>query len=316
MPSYYLKWIGPVLPQTHTQGAGLSVEGLFAWVNEHLSKVGAPILLSNSGVTFMPRFEPKESLHICYALSFENHDQAEDFRTSLWDEHLSEMSSLPYALSFVSEEASKIPKRLCVFDMDSTLIDQEVIDELARMKGVFEEISILTEAAMRGELDFTQSLKARVAYLKGMPLFEARTLLTSLTLSPGADDLLRTLHHQNTFTAVVSGGFDFVLNHFQRQLGLGQVHAHHLLTDEDGMLTGEVEEPIIDAVGKQKFVHDLKERQNCTSAQTIVVGDGANDILMMKEAGLSVSFCGKPKLANEVNTLIFDRNLLWIKHLL
>ena len=307
--NFLFKWIGPVISQKEG-------EALFSWVNSHLARVSAPILLSNSAVTYLPRFEPKESLQIWFPLNFNDAEQAETFRQSVWQEHLSEETLRPFAMSFVSEAVSKAAKKLCVFDMDSTLIDQEVIDELARVKGVYEEISMITEAAMRGELDFKQSLHARVSYLRGMAFQEARGIISHLTVSPGGEALLQSLHSQNMISAIVSGGFDFVLQHFQKHLSINHVHAHHLMKDDEDLFTGEIEAPIIDAAYKQKLVQNIKNHYHLSLDQCVVVGDGANDLMMMQEAGISVSFCGKPKLAASVNTLIFDRNLFWIKHLI
>ena len=117
-------------------------------------------------------------------------------------------------------------------------------------------------------------------------------------------------------TAVLSGGFEFILKHFQKQLFLDQVYGNVLATDEDECFTGEVEEPVVDAEYKQKLVERLKVNYRMKASETVVIGDGANDLLMMREAGTSISFCGKAKLSAQVNSLILDRNLLWIKALI
>jgi phosphoserine phosphatase len=200
--------------------------------------------------------------------------------------------------------------------MDSTLINQEVIDEIARSAGFFEEVSTLTEQAMQGRLDFTQSLKARVALFKGMPKAKAEAILPSLTVSPGGEALLLFLRSLGIRTAVVSGGFEFILRHFQKTLFLDHVYGNVLDMDDEETLTGGVEEPVVDATYKQKLLARMRENYGFSKEETVAIGDGANDILMMNEAGISVSFCGKPRLSAHANTLILDRNLLWLKSLI
>ena len=133
--------------------------------------------------------------------------------------------------------------------------------------------------------------------------------------------MLKWLRTEQIKTAVVSGGFEFILKHFQKLLFIDQVYGHHLETDinehtQEMQFTGAVNEPIIDATYKQKLVTQLKSNYELETNQTVVIGDGANDMLMMGEAGVSVSFCGKPKLATVTNTLILNRNLMWVKALI
>ena len=310
--NYYFKWISPILSQAE-------VEGLFSWVNSVLLDIGAAPLLNISHLSMVPLSEdnaPLDSLLIYFPLSFSDPEQAERFRLSVWEKYHSEITITPYAFSFVSQQVAQTKKKLCVFDMDSTLIDQEVIDELARVKGIHDEIALITESAMRGELDFTQSLQRRVLLLKGMAWYEAQAIIPHLTVSAGGEALLQNLRQQQIKTAIVSGGFEFVLKHFEKQLFLDQVYGHKLILDDDELLTGEVEAPIVDAAYKQKLVHQLKQNYQVDLNETVVVGDGANDIPMISEAGISVSFAGKPKLSAVANTLILHRNLLWLKHLL
>ena len=253
-----------------------------------------------------------------FSIEFITPAEAETFRHELWDELLSSKFAgpAPYAVSFLPKAVSETSKRLAVFDMDSTVINQEVIDEIARKFGLYEQIAAITEEAMQGKLDFKQSLMKRCGLLKGMPFSKAESIVPELSLSPGGEELMRTLREQGLKTAIVSGGFQFVLKHFQQKLSIDEIHAHHLNRDASEALDGTVSEPIIDAEGKRGLVQEMKQRYQAPKEATITVGDGANDMLMMTEAGMSVSFCGKPKLASVANTLILQRNLLWLKHLI
>ncbi len=236
--------------------------------------------------------------------TFDHESQVEAFKRKIW----SDLS--PYqAISFQSEAVHLAHKKLCVFDMDSTLINQEVIDEIARLFGLYDQVAEITEAAMQGRLDFKEALRKRCALFTGMPEARLKEILPKLSLSHGAGPLLRHLQSHHFKTAVVSGGFDFVLRHFQNLLGIDQVHGHTLELNAEKNFLGTVQEPIIDAARKRELVNSMKDEYSVATEETIVVGDGANDIEMMKTAGISVSFCGKPKLNEVANTLILDRNL-------
>ena len=310
--TYELIWISPILSQTET-------EGLFHWVNLHLTDARLRPLISFSKIKVEVLTDPKEALKIHFQVSSVGVPHSVDlFKESIWSEILagSQPGPKPYALSLQPTITLRTPKKLVCFDMDSTIINEEVIDEIARTAGFYEKVSEITEAAMQGKLDFKSSLKERVKLFQGMPKAQAANIISTLTLSPGAEKLLLLLRNRSIRTAVVSGGFEFILKHFQKQLFLDQVYGNTLPTDDDELLLGEVEEPIVDAEYKQKLVTRMKENYDASDAETVTVGDGANDIPMMGTAGVSVSFCGKPKLAPHVNTLILERNLLWLNPLL
>jgi phosphoserine phosphatase len=314
MQAYSLIWIGPILPHAE-------VLSLYSWVNFHLLQVGAMPLPSQSDdasrSSIHPLFDPEDALKIEFKLFFSGPIDAERFREAVWSEYLSNLQKVEtYAISIVTEATRTTPKKLSVFDMDSTLIDQEVIDELGRKINRYDHISQITERAMRGEIDFKAAFFERVKLLKGLHVDEALTLTDTLTVSPGGERLLQYFKKQKVYTAVVSGGFQFILDHFKRHLQLDQVTGHVLLQDLDGNFLGEVELPVVSAETKRTITAELKKKFSFSPEQTLTVGDGANDMEMMKEAGLSVSFCGKPKLAAVCNTLILNRNLLWIKELL
>lgn len=236
--------------------------------------------------------------------TFDHESQVIAFKEKIW----SDLSQYQ-AVSFQTEATHLAQKKLCVFDMDSTVINQEVIDEIARLFGMYDQVSRITEEAMQGKLDFTQSLRARCKLFTGMPESRLHEILPKLSLSRGAKQLIGHLKSHNLKTAIVSGGFEFVLKHFQAQLGIDQVHGHTLEMDSAGNFLGTVRDPIIDASGKRALVAQMKKEYGATKEQTITVGDGANDIEMMGEAGISVAFCAKPKLVAAANTWIGERDL-------
>jgi phosphoserine phosphatase len=184
--------------------------------------------------------------------------------------------------------------KLVAMDMDSTLITIECIDEIADMQGLKPQVSAITEAAMRGELDFSESLKRRVALLEGLPV-EAleRVYSERLQLSMGAQAMLDGVQAAGLKTLLVSGGFTFFTERLQRRLGLDYVHAN-VLEEQDGRLTGRVAGGIVDAEEKMRTVQRVCGELGIDTRQAIVMGDGANDLRMMGIAGLSVAFRAKP----------------------
>jgi len=184
--------------------------------------------------------------------------------------------------------------RLVAMDMDSTLITVECIDEIADMQGLKPQVSAITEAAMRGELDFSESLKRRVALLEGLPV-EAlgRVYEERLRISPGGEAMLQTVQAAGLKTLLVSGGFTFFTERLKARLGLDYVHAN-LLEEQDGRLTGRVVGGIVDAEEKMRTVQRVCAELGISPSQAIVMGDGANDLKMMGIAGLSVAFRAKP----------------------
>ena len=187
---------------------------------------------------------------------------------------------------------------LFVTDMDSTLIDIECIDELADLAGRGEEVATITAAAMRGDIAFAESLSRRTALLQGLPesafveVFEQR-----LHLNPGAERLLAALKAANVYTVLVSGGFTFFTERLKLRLGFDEAHANTLEIETcNGQLTGQLVGPLIDASAKAEVLRTARERLNLSPEQTIAVGDGANDLLMFREAGLAVAWRAKPIL--------------------
>jgi phosphoserine phosphatase len=190
---------------------------------------------------------------------------------------------------------SRRAKRLIVFDVDSTLIQQEVIELLAARAGAQDAVAAITEAAMRGELDFAESLHQRVATLAGLPAEVLDEVSEELKLTPGARTTLRTLRRLGYYVGVVSGGFRQVIEPLAHELMLDFVAANQLEI-VDGKITGRVIGPIIDRPGKAKALRDFAHQVGVPMAQTVAVGDGANDIDMLAAAGLGVAFNAKPAL--------------------
>lgn len=184
-------------------------------------------------------------------------------------------------------------KKLVVMDVDSTLIQQEVIELLAAKAGAQEKVKEITDAAMRGELDFEASLKARVALLAGLPESVIAEVQSEIVLTPGARTLVKTLHQLGHSVAVVSGGFTSVIEPLVKELGIGHYRAN-TLEIVDGKLTGKVLDPIIDRAAKATALKDFAAVEGVLLEQTVAIGDGANDLDMISIAGLGIAFNAKP----------------------
>lgn len=195
-----------------------------------------------------------------------------------------------------------------VFDVDSTLIEDEAIELLAEKAGTREQVAQITDRAMRGELDFAESLRERVSTLAGLP--ESTLLETSRLLRPtkGAKELISAVHAKSGVVAAVSGGFIQLLEPIQSSLQLDYVHANTLEV-KSGLLTGRVSGQIIDRAQKAVFLRELAEKLSVPIERTIAVGDGANDIDMLSQAGLGIAFCAKPKLIEVADLVLNERDL-------
>ena len=207
------------------------------------------------------------------------------------------------------------PRRLFLADMDSTIVTVECIDELAAEAGVGERVAAITEQAMRGELDFDGALKARVALLKGLPLDIVEKVANErVPLSPGAETLVRTMNALGAITALVSGGFTSFTQRVADRIGFQHNHANTLLA-ENGVLTGEPGEPILGRDAKRAALEKYAAQLGAEPSEAIVVGDGANDLAMVRAAGLGVAYKAKPALAQEADATLDHSDLTALLHL-
>jgi phosphoserine phosphatase len=196
-------------------------------------------------------------------------------------------------IAFQRESIFRRNRRLFAFDMDSTLIEGEVIDELAKLAGVADEVVKVTEAAMRGEIEFQESFRRRVALLRGLKETRVRELLDTIPLVEGAEQLIGTLKMLGYKTAILSGGFNFFAQHLQTRLGIDYVFANDLDIVE-GVVSGEVRTPIVDGARKAELLREIARLENISLDQVVAVGDGANDLPMLGIAGMGIAFRAKP----------------------
>lgn len=223
---------------------------------------------------------------------------------------LAELSeSLQLDINILPEQFKADSVKLFISDMDSTLISIECVDEIADYINVKPQVAAITEAAMRGELNFEESLTERVALLKGLKTSALQEVYDDrLTLNPGAETWISGLKDKGMKFALVSGGFTFFTERLKERLALDYTRAN-VLGEADNELTGVVEGGIIGAQAKADFLIELCDELEITMAQTIAVGDGANDLMMMQEAGLSVAYHAKPTVQAQADTALNYRGL-------
>jgi phosphoserine phosphatase len=216
---------------------------------------------------------------------------------------------------FQKDTVFRRPKRLIVFDVDGTLVDAEMIDELAKAAGVGGKVSEITSRAMNGEIEFKQALKERVGLLKGLPVEVLDSIVDNLDVTPGAEELITALKSLGYKIALISGGFTQFVEKIKEKLAIDYVYANKLVI-EDGKLTGEVVEPIIDAERKAELMQEIAAKENLLMEQVVAVGDGANDRFMLQNSGLGIALYPKAVLQKVASGVITKDNLAGILYCL
>lgn len=228
---------------------------------------------------------------------------------------LSIASELDVDIAIQQDNAFRRNRRLVCFDMDSTLIQAEVIDELAKRAGVGEQVATITERAMQGEIDFSESFTQRMALLEGLSEDVLEDIAANLPMMEGAEKLIRNLKAFGFKTAILSGGFNYFGNYLKDKLGIDHVYAN-TLEIRNGKLTGRAIHPIVDAKRKAALLRQIATDEGLDPQQTIAVGDGANDLLMLSTAGLGIAFRAKPLVRESAKQSLSTHGLDSILYLL
>ncbi|MBQ4295737.1 MAG: phosphoserine phosphatase SerB, partial [Prevotella sp.] len=225
-------------------------------------------------------------------------------------------SKMDIDFSFQRDDMFRRMRRLICFDMDSTLIQTECIDELAERNGVGAEVRAITEQAMRGEIDFKESFTRRVALLKGLDVSVMQEIADKLPITEGVDRLMAVLKRYGYKIAILSGGFTFFGENLQRKYGIDYMYANELEIDDEGKLTGRYLGEVVDGHRKAELLKLIAQVEKVNLAQTIAVGDGANDLPMLSEAGLGIAFHAKPRVVanakQSINTIGLDGVLYFL----
>ena len=255
--------------------------------------------------------EPQKNVRSCIEFSVRGTP-----REGMQSELLRLSSEMGVDCSFQIDNMYRRMRRLICFDMDSTLIQTEVIDELAMRAGVGDKVKEITERAMRGEIDFKESFTERVALLKGLDSRVMQDIAEHLPITEGVDRLMYVLKRYGYKIAILSGGFTYFGEYLQKKYGIDYVYANELEIDENGILTGRYLGDIVDGRRKAELLRLIAQVEKVDMAQTIAVGDGANDLPMLGEAGLGIAFHAKPRVVanakQSINTIGLDGVLYFL----
>lgn len=286
---------------------------------EHIAALGAVVYRHGLNIDGITRLSgriplgpvpPSSKACVEFSVRGQTADRAQ-FRREL----MSVASRLDIDLAFQQDDMYRRNRRLVVFDMDSTLIEAEVIDELAKRAGVGEQVMSITDRAMRGELNFKDSFSERVALLKGLPASVLEDIAHTLPVTEGAAHLISVLRRLGYRTAIVSGGFTYFAKALQAQLGIDYVFANEL-DIENGVVTGRVTGDVVDGERKAQLLRQLAQAEDISLQQVIAVGDGANDLPMLSIAGLGIAFRAKPLVQEAAEQSISTLGLDAILYLL
>ncbi|MBQ4022741.1 MAG: phosphoserine phosphatase SerB [Prevotella sp.] len=268
-------------------------------------------ILRLSGRMSLRNTEKKVRACIEFSLRGEPHNRSQ-MQAQLM--HLS--AEMAFDFSLQRDDMYRRSRRLICFDMDSTLIQTECIDELAVRAGVGEQVKAITESAMRGEIDFKESFTRRVALLKGLDVSVMQDIAEHLPITEGADRLMTVLKRCGYKIAILSGGFTYFGEFLQRRYGIDYVYANELEIDDEGKLTGRYVGDVVDGHRKAELLKLIAQVEKVNLAQTIAVGDGANDLPMLSEAGLGIAFHAKPRVVanakQSINTIGLDGVLYFL----
>jgi phosphoserine phosphatase len=286
---------------------------------EQISKVTEVISEKNLNIDAIKRLTGRISLtkeedypRACIELSIRG--QIND-KSEFTEKFMQISHDLNVDIAFQEDNVYRRNRRLVCFDMDSTLIQAEVIDRLAELAGVGDEVKAITEAAMQGEIDFKESFKQRMQLLKGLREEVLHNVAINLPITKGAKRLIDTLKSYGFKTAILSGGFTYFGNYLQKELGIDYVYANQLEI-KDGVLTGGYLGDIVDGDKKAEYLQEIANREQININQTIAIGDGANDLPMINLAGLGIAFHAKPTVKNNAQSSISSIGLDGVLYLL
>jgi len=287
---------------------------------EHISRVTEVVASHELNIDNVSRLSGRVPLEdeaqddqskACVEFSVRGHvDQA-----AIREQFLNISSELGVDIAVQEDTPFRRNRRLVAFDMDSTLIEAEVIDELAKEAGVGEQVIEITESAMRGEIDFNESFERRVALLKGLDESVLEQIANRLPITEGAERLVSTLKKLGYKTAILSGGFQYFGQFLQKKLGIDYVHANELEI-VDGKVTGNVTGTVVNGERKAFLLEEIAKSEDISLEQTIAVGDGANDLPMLSKAGLGIAFRAKPLVRQNAEQAISTLGLDGVLYLL